>query len=100
MPRPPKRSIRLCGLEYAGANAFPGARPAGSPPAFLHRERRPTHFCLGNESDFDPAVLGDIFTYWAPLPPRTIFRGIREIPPGHYLLAHNGEVIVNSYWQT
>jgi asparagine synthase (glutamine-hydrolysing) len=51
-------------------------------------------------AEIDPAVLGDIFTYWAPLPPRTIFRGIREIPPGHYLLAHNGEVIVNSYWQT
>ncbi|HWY31427.1 MAG TPA: asparagine synthase (glutamine-hydrolyzing) [Candidatus Acidoferrum sp.] len=47
----------------------------------------------------DPEVLSEVFTYWAPLSPRTIFRGISEIPPGHYLLAHEGQVTVKSYWQ-
>lgn len=50
-------------------------------------------------AEIDPAVLGEIFTYWAPLPPRTIFRGILEIPPGHYLLARRGEITVKQYWQ-
>ena len=50
-------------------------------------------------AEIDPEVLGEVFTYWAPLSPRTIFRGIFEIPPGHYLLARKGEITVKSYWQ-
>jgi asparagine synthase (glutamine-hydrolysing) len=50
-------------------------------------------------AEIDPAVLGEVFTYWAPLSPRTIFRGIHEIPPGHYLAARDGEITVKSYWQ-
>ncbi|MFL5732340.1 MAG: asparagine synthase (glutamine-hydrolyzing) [Chloroflexia bacterium] len=34
----------------------------------------------------DPEVLDQIFTYWAPLPGRTAFRGIYELPPAHYML--------------
>lgn len=47
----------------------------------------------------DPTALGEIFTYWAPLSPRTIFRGVFEIPPGHYLVARRGNLTVNPYWQ-
>lgn len=50
-------------------------------------------------AEIDPAVLGEVFTYWAPASSRTIFHGIFEIPPGHYLLAHQGEIIVKTYWQ-
>jgi len=50
-------------------------------------------------AEIDPAVLGEVFIYWAPLAPRTLFRGIREIPPGHFLLARAGEVSVKRYWQ-
>src|SRR5262249_55949013 len=50
-------------------------------------------------AEIDPSVLGEIFTFWAPLSPQTIFRGIREIPPGHFLVARNGEVVVERYWQ-
>jgi asparagine synthase (glutamine-hydrolysing) len=50
-------------------------------------------------AEIDPAVLGEVFTHWSSLPPRTVFRGIREIPPGHYLLARDGEISVKSYWQ-
>jgi asparagine synthase (glutamine-hydrolysing) len=50
-------------------------------------------------AEIDLAVLGEVFTYWAPLTPRTIFRGIFEIPPGHYLLARAGEITVKNYWQ-
>jgi asparagine synthase (glutamine-hydrolysing) len=50
-------------------------------------------------AEIDPAVLGDVFTCWAPLAPRTVFRGIHEIPPGHYLLAREGDISVKSYWE-
>lgn len=50
-------------------------------------------------AEIDPAILDQVFTFWAPLSPRTVFRDILEIPPGHYLVARNGDVTVRSYWQ-
>jgi asparagine synthase (glutamine-hydrolysing) len=50
-------------------------------------------------AEIDPAVLDQIFCFWAPLTPRTVFRGIQEIPPGHYLLARDGQITVERYWQ-
>lgn len=35
--------------------------------------------------EMDPLSLVDTFTLWAPLPDRTAFPGIRELPPGHWL---------------
>jgi asparagine synthase (glutamine-hydrolysing) len=51
------------------------------------------------EARMDPVVLDQIFTYWCPLSPCTVFRGIVELPPGHYLLARGGRVEVKSYWE-
>ena len=50
-------------------------------------------------AEIDPVVLDQIFTFWGPLTPRTIFRDIYEIPPGHYLLAENGGITIQNYWQ-
>lgn len=50
-------------------------------------------------AEIDPAVLDQVFCFWAPLSPGTVFRGIQEIPPGHYLQARQGEVTVERYWQ-
>ena len=50
-------------------------------------------------AEIDPAVLDEVFTFWSPLAPRTVFRDIVEIPPGHYLLAREGKVTVKNYWQ-
>ena len=49
--------------------------------------------------EIDPEALEQIFTYWSPLTPRTVFRGIHEVPPGHYLLAGDGEVKLTPYWE-
>lgn len=46
----------------------------------------------------DPLSLAQVFTYWATLTPRTVFRRIREIPPGSYLMARDGHVLLNQYW--
>jgi asparagine synthase (glutamine-hydrolysing) len=53
----------------------------------------------GVQAEPDPASLAEVFTYWSPLSPHTCFRGIREVPPGHYLLARHGQVTVSRYWQ-
>ena len=31
----------------------------------------------------DPEGLDEVFTYWATLPPRTPFKGVQQLPPGH-----------------
>jgi len=50
-------------------------------------------------AEIDPAVLDQVFSFWAPLSPHTIFRDILEIPPGHYLLARHSQITIQSYWQ-
>ncbi len=46
----------------------------------------------------DPAALEQIFTYWSPLSPRSIFQGVQEVPPAHYLLLKDGAIQVRPYW--
>ena len=52
----------------------------------------------GVRAEIDPASLDQVFTYWSTLSPRTAFRDIREIPPGHYLLAWEGTYSIQPYW--
>lgn len=47
----------------------------------------------------DPHTLRQIFTYWTPLPPRTIFQDIYTLPPGHWLRAQHGQWHIQRYWQ-
>jgi asparagine synthase (glutamine-hydrolysing) len=49
--------------------------------------------------ELDMVTLGQVFTYWSALSPNTIFQEIREIPPGHYLIAGEGRYEVERYWQ-
>jgi len=37
------------------------------------------------EARLDPHALAQTFTFWAPLAPRTVFQGILQLPPGHYM---------------
>jgi asparagine synthase (glutamine-hydrolysing) len=47
----------------------------------------------------DPRGLDQLFTFWSTLPPRTIFEGIAELPPGHNLTVEGGRVRTEQYWQ-
>lgn len=49
--------------------------------------------------ELDPIALDQIFTFWSPIQPRTIFKGIQTLPPGHFLLAQDGNIHIESYWQ-
>lgn len=50
-------------------------------------------------AELDPVALDQIFTYWSPLSPRTAFKNIFAVPPGHFLLARDGEMTITPYWQ-
>jgi asparagine synthase (glutamine-hydrolysing) len=49
-------------------------------------------------ASLDPAVVEQVFRFWAPLSPHTVFRGIRELPPGSFLVANREGTRVERYW--
>ncbi|MFZ5735494.1 MAG: asparagine synthase (glutamine-hydrolyzing) [Pseudomonadota bacterium] len=53
----------------------------------------------GVAPEIDPIALDQTFTFWFPLAPRTIFKDIAELPPGHLLLAEGDRVRIEPYWQ-
>lgn len=47
----------------------------------------------------DPNGLDQIFTFWAPLAPRTAFKGVSQVCPGEIITVHGGDVSARKYWQ-
>ncbi|NJD08032.1 MAG: asparagine synthase (glutamine-hydrolyzing) [Methylococcaceae bacterium] len=45
-----------------------------------------------------PATLDEIFTFWVPRSPNTLFEGIFEVSPGHMLVLENGALRESVYW--
>jgi len=43
-------------------------------------------------------ALAEVFTYWSPLAPSTLFDGIVSLPPGHYMVVQGGSSHVTRYW--
>lgn len=57
------------------------------------------HPAMATRAELDLEALRQVFTYWAVIPPRTIFRNVHEVPPGHSLIVENGTLSVRRYWQ-
>jgi len=53
----------------------------------------------GITAELDPVALDQIFTFWFPLAPRTPFKGIFELPPGHMLVADRQGIRSRAYWR-
>ncbi|MGQ3294711.1 MAG: asparagine synthase (glutamine-hydrolyzing), partial [Shinella sp.] len=53
----------------------------------------------GFAAEIDPLALDQIFTLWCPIPPRTAFRGIHELPPGHMMTLRDGQKTIRPWWQ-
>jgi asparagine synthase (glutamine-hydrolysing) len=49
--------------------------------------------------EIDPIALDQIFTFWVTVPPRTTFKRVRELPPGHSMTVQDGKVTVARHWQ-
>jgi asparagine synthase (glutamine-hydrolysing) len=108
-----------CVHQLNGQWAF-AIRDARKQQLFLSRDRlgvRPLYYTVANGAflfasevkaifacpqvsrEIDPIALDQIFTFWVSLPPRTIFRDIQELPPGHSLTVRPNEVTRQRYWQ-
>jgi asparagine synthase (glutamine-hydrolysing) len=46
----------------------------------------------------DARALGEVFTYWAPLPPHAVFEGIESLPPGHVMTVDAQGTHLHRYW--
>ena len=42
--------------------------------------------------------LAQVFTLWTTVTPRTIFRGVQELPPGHYMRLSKNGMQVERFW--
>lgn len=47
----------------------------------------------------DPVGLDQVFTFWAPRAPRTVFAGVRQLPPGHCALWRAGRLEVRAWYR-
>ena len=47
----------------------------------------------------DPVGLDQTFTFWAAIAPRTVFRGISELPPGHVRVYEDGKASEHVYFE-
>jgi asparagine synthase (glutamine-hydrolysing) len=52
----------------------------------------------GIQRAIDPIVLDQIFTFWTPLPGKTAFQDVQELPPGHHMTVSDGGVRIKKYW--
>jgi len=55
--------------------------------------------CPEVESAIDLTAIDQIFTFWVTLSPRTAFRGIKQVPPGHSMVVQDGRITVRPYWK-
>jgi asparagine synthase (glutamine-hydrolysing) len=53
---------------------------------------------LTAKPSIDLKSLDQIFTFWAPISPNTIFEGVREVSPGQIISVASGEVRSSRYW--
>ena len=42
--------------------------------------------------------LYQVFYFWTTLSPRTVFQGVYELPPGHYMFIKNGQITQKPFW--
>lgn len=55
--------------------------------------------CKDVPRELDLAALDQIFTFWVTLPPRTAFRDIHQLPPGHSLVIEDGRIRITPHWR-
>lgn len=48
--------------------------------------------------DADMEALGQIFVFWTTLPGRTFFKGVKELPPGHFMIVRDEDPAPKPYW--
>lgn len=50
------------------------------------------------EANIDMISLSQVFTFWSTLTPRTAFKGIYELPPGHFMKISGKKTLIQQFW--
>ena len=53
---------------------------------------------LPSAPTIDPVALDQLFSFWTPVSPRTMFSGIQELSPGHMMIIEKGKIRDICYW--
>ncbi len=43
--------------------------------------------------------ISETFTFWTTISPNTVFKGIKECPPGHFIKLKNNQITIKRYWE-
>jgi asparagine synthase (glutamine-hydrolysing) len=87
---------------------FLGRDRVGIRPLYYYREGK--IFVFGSEikclmesghvkAEVDPESLNRVFTFWTIPSPGTMFKGVKELPPGHYMVVREHETEIKPYWE-
>jgi asparagine synthase (glutamine-hydrolysing) len=79
-----------------------GVRPlfyAQTPEAFVFGSEIKALFAQGVPREVDVVALDQVLTFWSIAPPRTFFKHVRELAPGHCAVLRMGKLSVAPYWQ-
>ncbi len=49
-------------------------------------------------NEIDPGAIDEFMTYQYIPPPGTIWKGVRQLAPGHFAVFENGQISVQRYW--
>jgi asparagine synthase (glutamine-hydrolysing) len=50
------------------------------------------------KAEFDHTALSQVFTYWTTVSPKTVFKGILELPPGHFMRISTRGQTIRQFW--
>ncbi len=43
--------------------------------------------------------ISETFTFWTTISPNTVFRNVKECPPGHFIKFRNNQITIERYWK-
>ncbi|MBN1414622.1 MAG: asparagine synthase (glutamine-hydrolyzing) [Bacteroidales bacterium] len=52
----------------------------------------------GIQAEFDHSALSQIFKYWTTISPKTVFKNIFELSPGHYMRITPDSQVIKQFW--
>ena len=80
----------------------------GIDPLFYHKQDDTLIFAsevksllpvMKNSPSLDHHALDQLFTFWAPVSPSTMFEDVFEVKPGEMVLVENGTISQHQYWE-
>ncbi len=55
-------------------------------------------FAAGIDAEWDHQAAAQALSHQYLAPSSTLFRGVRQLPPGHLMIAQRGDIEIRSYW--